>query len=192
MNLTSLETAMREWFRPLVTHNGYCHFAARDGKASFGCPVRAFYSFTSIVVVGQNHDSYDLDNITGKFIPSVSEIQHINVTLRIESFDQRADFTAQNVASKARTRLSLPANLARFREAGYAVNTTGTITNLPFQVDDRLHSLAVFEVQFATFATESETNVENQIGQVDSVEITSETLTGDTDPTQISLIVERP
>ena len=201
MDLAALETALKKWWKPILplgTGATNCALYAGDGKQPMVNPTlkaQAFYSFTSLRRLGTEETSHTVSGVTGKLIPSVNGVRTLGLTIRVDSYDQRAGYTAHTIAERARTRIALPKTLETLALAGYAVIDTGPILALPFSVDDRVMSRAAFEFKLGVLSIESDTDVDNERDQIDSTEIDSDTLddTGGTPlDEQINLTVTRP
>lgn len=176
IDLASLTNVLQDAVKPIFSIDANTTaFYADDGRRPFINPMLAracFWKVFNFQHVGQDHKSFAVDGTTNDLIPTVAFQAQVRMQLRVEAYDQRPNNLASYHASRVAARLKLPAILASLKAAGFALQNVGPVQALSIPVDDRLFSLAVIEATFNAVNTETDTNEDNQIGTVESVEIT--------------------
>jgi hypothetical protein len=169
VNWRGLQTTLAEQ----VARVAGCPAYWRDVAAQWEAWPRVMLSVVSVRKLGQDETRTrrDLDNDV--ILPRIYGGRVVTVQVQVESRNQNLDASASALGERVRTRLGRPRVLDALRSVDFGVSTT-TDLRVVNRTDDkaRVVSYAVFELVLLTHVSDEDSDLEADLGYIETVEIT--------------------
>lgn len=111
-----------------------------------------------VVRRGQDGVRYELDQQTGKLIPTVIGQREFVLRIEARAWSQELSQTAEAILLPLELALRLPSTEQLFNDLNIGLMTSGPVRQADIVVDERVQSRAVMDIRFATTIQLTDTN----------------------------------
>lgn len=168
MNWATLQDAIKDWF---ATWTGLVVVWENEPRPTilrhqgFG-----ILAVTTIQNVGQDFVQTSEGSDPNDLLPTVVGQRIFTVSCRVVSRSHTPNLTGKHFLERARSSLKLPSVLTAFQEAEIAVVSCSPTVEIAAKWDDRMESVASFELTLATVSTLADSE---DLGTIGTIELSS-------------------